>query len=191
MTDEKLLVQQAQSDPAAFGLLYDKYFQQIYAFIYLQTRDEALTKDVVAAAFESALHNIHKFEWRGFSFGAWLYRIARNELGQQRRRQKWLAPWQQSGLGTALHTDGRALELRLQEKERLSQVQAALWQLSAKDRELITLRFWQELETEEVAQILGCSTQQVYVRLHRALKRLRQKMDALQIAERIGTNVAF
>ena len=85
---EKALVEQAKKDPQAFAALYDRFFRRIYTFVYMQMNDESLAKDLTAATFEKGLRNISRYQWRNVSFAAWLYRIARNEIGQHRRRQR-------------------------------------------------------------------------------------------------------
>ena len=95
---DQILVEQAKSDPQAFAGLYDQYFRRIYAFIYLQTHDTALTKDITAATFEKALRHLHQFEWREITFAAWLYRIAlaianRSVVGFIYGTHLYLRPW--------------------------------------------------------------------------------------------------
>jgi RNA polymerase sigma-70 factor (ECF subfamily) len=74
-------------------------------------------------------------------------------------------------------TEGRSAETAVVQREQQSYLHAALAQLSAKDRDIISLRYFEELSSEEVAEILGCSRQNVYLRLHRALGRLRQQLE--------------
>ena len=88
------------------------------------------------------------------------------------RRQKFLLPLKWLGW-----TEGRGAETAVAQREQQSHLHDALAQLSDKDRDIISLRYFEELSSEEVAEILGCSTQNVYLRLHRALGRLRQQLE--------------
>ena len=171
--NEQFLVEQAQTDPQAFAALYDQYVVRIFKYVYRQLPDEPVAQDVTAATFEKALRHIRRYEVQGGNFGAWLYRIAHNELMSHFRRQKFLAPLQWLGW-----SEGRGAETAVSQHEQHSQLRTALAQLSAKDRDIISLRYFEEFSSEEVAEILGCSTQNVYVRLHRALGRLRQQLEA-------------
>ncbi|MCL4870370.1 MAG: sigma-70 family RNA polymerase sigma factor [Anaerolineae bacterium] len=169
-TEEERLVEQAKEDPEAFGRLYDRYIDQIHTYIFRQINDDALAQDITAAAFEKALRNLHRYHWQGVSFAAWLYRIARNEMIQRLRRERFLAPlrgWMLSSLNVEKTTEIR---------EQQNHVQQAIKKLPSRDREVIILRFYEELSSAEVAEVLGCSTANVYVRLHRALTRLRQEL---------------
>jgi RNA polymerase sigma-70 factor, ECF subfamily len=169
--EEEALVQRAQEDPQAFGVLYDRYVDRIYTFAWRQKSDKALAQDVTAITFEKALRHLQRYRRQGSSFCAWLYRIARNEIVQHYRRQRFLAP-----LRGWLLSDSN-VERAVQNQERQDALQEALARLPAPDREVIVLRFFEELSSAEVAEILGCSTANVYVRLHRALGRLRREME--------------
>lgn len=180
MIDDQLLVSDAQANPQAFAALYDRYVDRIYTYVYRQMKDEALTQDVVSTTFEKALRNIGKFEWQGKSVVAWLYRIARNEVAQYYRRQRFITPWKQWHENRAT-TETRITETAVATHERKTQLHQAINRLSKKDRDILTLRFFDELNSDEIAQILGCSVDNVYVRLHRALKRLRQHLGTIDL----------
>ena len=179
MTDnvDQRLVEQAQNDSQAFAQLYERYVDRIYAYTYRQSGDEALAADVTATTFEKALRHIRRYRWQGHSFGTWLYRIAHNELIQHHRRERFLSPLRR------LWSGREDVERAVLANEQHNALQLALTQLSKADRNVITLRFFEELSSADVAKILGCSTQNVYVRLHRALNRLRQHLEALDQLE--------
>lgn len=181
-SDEAALVEQARSDPAAFGALYDRYVDRIYGYALRETRDVAAAQDVTAATFEKALRHIRRFRWGEMGLAPWLYRIARNEIVQQYRRDKRLSPLDTSAdaaPGPAPQRDGqetRPIEAVVLFIERKHDLHEALARLSAADREVLSLRFLEQLPTEDVARILDCSRDNIYVRLHRALGRLRDQL---------------
>lgn len=171
--DEQRLITQAQHDPQAFGVLYDHYLERIYAFVYRQTHDEALAAEITSATFEQALRHLRRYQWRGHSFGAWLYRIAHNALLQHYRRERFFQPLRQLW---AADTD---IEHETQVAEEYQILHQGLARLSHRDREVLILRFFEELSTAEVATILNCSPANVYVRVHRALQHLRAHLTVL------------
>ncbi len=183
--NEHYLVEESRTNPQAFGILYDQYVARIYKYVYRQVQDEAVAQDVTAVSFEKALRHLPKYSYAEGNFSAWLYRIAHNELMSHFRRQKFLAPlkWLGGTEGRSLQTAQRGIETAVSQRQQHSQLHHALSQLSTKDRDLIHLRYFEELPSEEVAQILGCSTQNVYLRLHRALKRLRQQLKVMGYQE--------
>ncbi len=182
-----MLVERAKHDPAAFGALYDRHVARIYSYAMREVRNVEVAQDVTATTFEKALRSLHRFHMREMGFAPWLYRIARNEIAQLRRRDgrfRPLNPEEEESATSALFADRpnerRPLESSLVDGERDRSLYAALAQLDDADRELLGLRFIEQLPTEDVAQILSCSRDNVYVRLHRALKRLRVHISTIE-----------
>ena len=176
--DEQHLVAYAQQHPDGFAQLYDRYVDRIFAYIRRETVDKATAEDIVAATFIKAYQNLSRYEWRGASFGAWLYKIARNELRMQARKEKWTQP-----LFGLFFRSSHNVEHEYQQKEALDAVQLALRQLSHRDQEILQLCYYEDLSHTDVGEILGCSAKNVAVRLHRALKRLRQQIAVQESKE--------
>ncbi len=73
------LIERAQAgDGAAFGLLYDRYFDTVFRFVYFRVGNRQLAEDLTADTFLRALKRISSFTWQGRDLGAWLVTIARN-----------------------------------------------------------------------------------------------------------------
>ena len=176
--NEKKLIAQAQKDPQAFAPLYEHFVDRIYGYIYRRIGDQALTQDITSATFENALRKIHKYRWQGTSFVTWLYRIARNQMIQQQRKHRVLS---MVGINQSNHLHDSEESLLILEQNEI--LHAAFSRLSNQDQEVITLRFFEELSSQEVAEILNCSKQNLYLRLHRALMRMRKQLDALEEQE--------
>lgn len=174
--DDQTLITQARRDPQAFGLLYERYVDRIYAFLYRRTCDPDLTEDLTAATFEAAFTNLNKFRWQKNGFGAWLYRIARNKLVQHYRRRRYLAPF---NLFADQQKDKNTEFVLTDRFENHDNLHTAFSQLHSRDQEVLALRFFEDLSTAEVAAVLDCSKENVYLRLHRALKRLRKLLEEL------------
>src|SRR5437588_7693644 len=85
--DEEQLVAEAQRDPRRFGVLYERNFDLVYAFVARRVPSRLEAEDVTATVFYKALANLAGFEWRGVPFAAWLVRIAANEIVDLRRRR--------------------------------------------------------------------------------------------------------
>src|SRR5260370_39369120 len=81
-------IDRAKKDPAAFGPLYEKYFDRIFNFIFAQTDDEDLTADLCSQTFLMALDHVHKYEFRGVPVSAWFYKIASNEVNKHFNKTK-------------------------------------------------------------------------------------------------------
>lgn len=169
---ERKQIERAKEDTQEFGFLYDRYVDRIYAYALRRTGDQNLAKDVTSVTFEKALHGLQRYRWRGVSIGAWLYRIARNEISANYRKQRRLVT-------LPLHlSSAMNVEEMIQSRDQVDGLHAALARIPARDQELLALRFFEDLSSPEVAEVLGCSTNNVYVRLHRALKRLRKELES-------------
>jgi RNA polymerase sigma-70 factor (ECF subfamily) len=177
--DEPTLITRAQRDPSAFGPLYDRYVARIYAYVQREVGNTALAQDIVSITFEKALKNLPRYRWRGTSFGAWLYQIARNEVRMHYRRRSWLTPLLDRFKSPV------DVEQQVQRSEAQGAVSLALGELSESDQELLRLRYYEDLSNVEIAEVLNKSANAVGVALHRALHRLRQQLETQEAQEAI------
>src|SRR5512136_1698084 len=83
--DEVELVRRAKTDPAAFGVLYERYVGKIYNYVYYRTGDYHEAEDLTARTFQRAMTHIAHYHERGVPFSAWLYRIAHNLVANWHR----------------------------------------------------------------------------------------------------------
>jgi RNA polymerase sigma factor (sigma-70 family) len=76
--NEAALIRRAKEDPEAFGVLYERYVDKIYNYIYYRTGNVHDAEDLTSRVFFRALRNLERYEDQGVPFSAWLYRIAHN-----------------------------------------------------------------------------------------------------------------
>ncbi|WP_239094761.1 sigma-70 family RNA polymerase sigma factor [Planotetraspora silvatica] len=74
----ELVLRAKTGDTEAFGVLYDRYLELVYRYIYFRVGTHAQTEDLTSETFLRALRSISDFTWQGRDFGAWLVTIARN-----------------------------------------------------------------------------------------------------------------
>jgi RNA polymerase sigma-70 factor, ECF subfamily len=165
--DERALVLRAQKNAAGFGELFDAYYDRIYAYAYRRvgSRDEA--EDIAASVFEDALVGIKRWRWQGKPIVAWLYRIASRRVADYYRSHR-AEPF----IGDVVGAEENHVDDEMERNDEHTAVRCGLEKLSAQDREIIQLAYFDELAGVEIAAILGCTTSSAYVRLHRALKKL-------------------
>ena len=124
-------------------------------------------EDIAAGVFEDALRSIRRVRWQGKPVIAWLYRIAARRVVDHYRSTRDAVEFAGDSLGSS--DDGQdGLEI----EEEYAAVRRGLAFLNARDREVIHLAFFDELDGAEIAVTLNCTPNNVYVRLHRALKKL-------------------
>lgn len=180
--DERRLVEAARTDADAFAQLYELYLNRIYAFALRRTTTRHVAEDITASTFERAYRTIHRFEWRGGGFGAWLFRIAANELADHYRKAgRAKSDRGQAALGQlhVAHTEDDLAGVEFDDGE-ITLMFAALDTLKIEYQEVISLRYLSGLTPEEAAAELGIGKPVLNVRLTRALKSLRKAMERMK-----------
>ena len=172
--DERTLVQRAiEHDREAFGALYDRHVVRVYRHLYYLVGNAAEAEDLTAQAFLQAWEAIPRYQIRGAPFISWLLRIAHN-LGVSHLRSR------RDGveLPATLIYHGREgnPEETLQRQADVDRVREAILRLREEQRQVIILRFVEDLEYPEVAEIVGKSVAAVRVIQHRALNALRKQI---------------
>ena len=166
---------------AALDALVRQYQAEIIGFCVevLQgtgVQGEDIAQEVFLAAYKAMPH----FEARA-SLRTWLYRIARNQCAHVVRDEARHLQSLATHRAPVLHRAHRAAELppeqRLQDHEVRTRVQASLTQLKEADRTVLVLTYMRELTTDQIAEILMITPQEVRTRRSRALKRLRMVVD--------------
>lgn len=172
--DAALLGRTAEGDRRAFGELVARHQTAVYHFALRMMGDQASAEDVLQETFISALKGAATFRGTG-SARAWLLAIARNTGRMSRRRHAGEPPRFESldalgrEAGWGAETDLAEL---LDERNRREQLERALAELPALDREVLLVRDVEGLSGEETAEALGLSLAATKSRLHRARLRL-------------------
>jgi len=157
---------------AAFRLHYDAILG--YAFRMTGDRDEA--EDVASQAFLALAEQVRAGRFPP-DVRPWLYRSTYNAVvSRSRRRQTRLNAvgdvwrWLTGTGGPPQPTD------RLQAASRQEAVRVALLRLSLEDRQVIVLRYDEEMDFATIATVTGLTEGSVRSRLSRALDRLRESL---------------
>ena len=172
--EEQALIAAAQKNPARFSALYERYYEPILKFVYqrVTTKDDAF--DITQQVFLQAMLSINKYEWRGFPFSSWLYRIAINELNQAFRKNE-----KQRGINLEeKHLVQLAEEMKIDPANDKEQALLdALTTLDEDDFQLIEMRFFEQRPFREIADILHVSEANAKMRLYRILVKLKPEVE--------------
>ena len=170
---EAELVRQARERSAeAWSAIYEANYHKLYRYCYARCGNESIAAELASSVFLEALEGIDKFVYRGSPLLAWLYRIARNLVSDHLRKQGREAEATQQAL---LLMESHQSDLASAVSDRES-VKAALAELTEDQRHLITLRFFADATTPEIAATLEKSESAVYSLEVRALAALRRAM---------------
>jgi RNA polymerase sigma-70 factor (ECF subfamily) len=178
LQQELKLIEMAQRQPERFGVLYDRYYRQIFLFVYKRTGEEELAADLVSQVFLKALMNLPKYQYKGVPFSAWLYRIASNEVSQHFRDKKGdrVVSIETKSAVKALRDlsenmdDGEAEKL-------IRTMMETIREMDPEDVQIIELRFFEGRPFLEVGYILGITENNAKVRVYRILERVKKKME--------------
>ncbi len=176
MDDDAALVARARADPAAFGALYERYLDRIYAYLRARASTPEEAADLTQHVFLHAFDALDGYRLRRASFATWLFRIARNAATDAHRRRKETIAWDllPPASQPATDDDPEAGALRREARDRLRLVLAAC---DARTREVLALRYGAGLSVAEVAAVVGRSEAAVKKQLTRALRALKEQYD--------------
>ena len=172
--DELTLVERAIGrDREAFGALYDRHVVRVYRHLYYLVGNAAEAEDLTAQTFLQAWEAVARYQIRGAPFISWLLRIAHN-LGVSHLRSR------RDGVELPItlmdHGSQGNPEVAVERQADVDRVREAILHLREEQRQVIILRFVEDLEYPEVAQIVGKSVAAVRVIQHRALNALRKQI---------------
>lgn len=171
--DEEQLIEQAKTDPEAFGRLYELYVEKIYNYIYYRLGNHHDAEDLTAKVFYRALNHIAHYNHKGAPFAAWLYRIAHNLVVNWHRdhsRRQMVGLENLDLSGDKQESPHHAAE-QTNERELLL---AAIQHLPRERQELLMLKFVERMSNAEIGRVLGRSQGAVKSLYHRTLVSLKE-----------------
>jgi RNA polymerase sigma-70 factor (ECF subfamily) len=150
-----LVLRAKTGDADAFGMLYDRYLDLVYRYVYFRVGSHALAEDLTSETFLRALRGIADFTWQGRDFGAWLVTIARNLVADHFKSGRYrLEVSTPEVLDTPLdgpHIPENAVVANMINER----VLRAVRELGPEQQECVVLRFLHGMSLAETALIMG------------------------------------
>ena len=169
-----------EGDRSALGELFDLFHARIYRFARSRCASVEDAEDVVAETFVQAWRSIDRFRWAGAPFVAWLFAIARSQVAMHHRRSASRPQLDSAGDERVIELDSGVDEARGVEQRLL--VDRYLAELPARQREIVTMRFYGGLDASEIGATLGMSAAAVRQQQLKALEKLAMRMRREQAA---------
>lgn len=178
----EFLLRASQGDLDAFGVLYEKYVERIFNYVYYRTGNVHDAEDLSARVFYRALHHIHTYTDRGVPFSAWLYRIAHNLVANWHRDR---SRHQEIPLSDAptIHYKGEPPEVAVMQTQERDALLRLIRQLPSERQHLLILKFLEHMSNAEIGETMGRSEGAVKSLYHRTLLALRDEMMELDMGE--------
>jgi RNA polymerase sigma-70 factor, ECF subfamily len=176
--EERTLFERLATDPEVIGEIYDLYAQRVFAFSFKRCGHREIAEDVTSHTFIRLLESAPTLEYRGTRLSSWLFQVASNAIIDHFRKSSTkkevtiisedAAAWDPpSNDDPAWNT-----ELAIAGETLLE----AIVQLPERDQHVLHLRFFAELEPQEIGDLLGISSNHASVLVYRAVGRLRQRL---------------
>lgn len=170
------LVERAQlGDTDAFGLIYDRYMETVFRFIYFRVGNRQLAEDLTADTFLRALRRIGSFTWQGRDLGAWLVTIARNLVADHFKSGRYRL---EIATGDVLEVDKEdrgpegTPETVVVDYITNVTLLTAVKRLNPEQQECIVLRFLLGFSVAETAQAMGKNDGAIKALQYRAVRAL-------------------
>ncbi len=169
-TNAKLFQRAKKGEDAAFGEIYNLFFKKIYKFIFFRVGHKEVAEDLAEEVFLKAFTKISSVN-ESAAFEGWLYQIARNSVIDYYRQKKITVALED--IENTLEYETNVVDvvnLELQQKVFLK----FLKELNPEQQVVIKLKFLEDLENSEIAQLLHKNEGAIRVIQHRAIAKLQE-----------------
>lgn len=179
--DEQSLLNQAHdSNPSALAAIYDRYSPRLYVYAMRLLGDESLAEDCVAETFSRFLKALSSGHGPESHLQAYLYRVAHNWITDLYRR---LPPPPLELDDNMRAEDETQPEMQIEQRIAQNEVRNALRMLTPDQRQVVVLRFLEDLDNEEVSAALHRPVSAIKSLQHRALSTLRRWLSKKAVEE--------
>ena len=178
LREELVLIEAAKADPTHFAPLYNKYYKQIFNYVYQRMESKDSAFDVTGQVFLKALTNLEKYIYKGVPFGSWLYRIAHNEVMQLFRNSKERR---------TVNADIGDLRFLCEESESpffeeyIPALKQLILKLNSQDLQLVEMRYFEKRPFREIAEILEITEVNAKVRMYRVIEKLKKSLSKVKV----------
>lgn len=168
-TDESLMMSAKMGNISSVSTLYQRHKVGLYNYFLRRTHSPAQSEDLMQIVFEKVIRYRQTYSSE-VPFAPWLYRIAYNAHNDLYKKEPLSLPGEETI--NKLRSECEDVETGMEEKK--MRLQKALQKLTNEQRHLITMTRYQQMPYAEVALTLGCTEGAVKVKVHRAMKSLKQ-----------------
>lgn len=179
MTDEELAIMYVDGENKAFDLLLSRNQEKLFTYILFVVRDREMANDMFQETFFKVVSRLQQGKYiANGKFSAWLMRIAHNVImdwyRQQRAQNIVDAPKENdlSNVGSTLLESSR--EGELVNNQVMEDVRRMMSHLPASQREVVFMRFYQQMSFKEIAEATGVSINTALGRMRYAILNLRR-----------------
>ena len=186
LADDVLVTRYSEGDNKAFDELLARYQSKLFNYIYFIVRSQEMAEDIFQETFVKAITTIRQGRYTASGkFGAWLTRIAHNMIIDGFRQERNENTVSNDETGTDLLNDADLcddnIEMQMINEQTLTDVRRLVDALPDNQREVIYMRFYQDLSFKEIADITGVSINTALGRMRYALLNMRRIVEEKHI----------
>ena len=186
-TDYELVELYENGNDKAFDEILQRHQNYVYSYILFLVKEEDVADDIFQETFTRAIIAIrsHRYQTTG-KFSAWLIRIAHNLIVDSTRETEAGKIIFQEKFSSNILNDIRlsegAIEGNIMEEQKADQIRKMLDYLPEVQREVIIMRFYEDLSFKEIAEKTGVSINTSLGRMRYALINLRKLIQQHNVA---------
>ena len=186
MTDEELVILYAEGNHAAFDHLLNRYKSSIHSYIYFVVRNKELTEDIFQETFVKVIMTIKQGRYtENGKFKAWITRIAHNlviDYFRQERNENVVSNDEvEVDLFNNIKLCEGTVEDRMVRRQVLADVRNLVKHLPDNQREVLEMRYYQDLSFKEIAEKTGVSINTALGRMRYAILNMRRMAEENRI----------
>ena len=180
MTDEELALSYVDGNNKAFDELLARTQGKLFSYILFVVRDEDKANDLFQETFVKVITKLHQRKYvDSGKFGAWVMRIAHNVIMDWYRDEKarnLVEPTEENDLSNLKGNEvlDSNIENRYVNEQILKDVRKMMNLLPATQREVVFMRFYQDMSFKEIAELKGISINTALGRMHYAIQNMRR-----------------
>lgn len=179
MADEELVRLYAKGNNSAFDVLLERYKKKLFSYIYFSVKNESLANDLFQDTFIKAILRIQQGKYtESGKFSAWIMRIAHNLIIDQYRTENNENQISNDEVEKDLFDNANLTELdfesQLSNEQTIEDVNKIMNSLPENQREVVFMRFYQDLSFKEIAEITGVSINTSLGRMRYAIMNMRK-----------------
>ncbi|NCC70583.1 RNA polymerase sigma factor [bacterium] len=173
-SDKKIIISLKKGDVYSFSFVYDEFFDEIYRFIYFKVLNEDKASDFASDVFMKLVDYIRKEKGDIKNVRAMLYKIARNLIidNSRKKREEYI-----EDIGTEISdSSNSSLDEVIADTQDVEKVKRAIANLPESYREVLIMKFIEELSNSEIAKVLEKKESAVRTLISRAISRLKGEL---------------
>lgn len=174
--ESRLIKRTQKGNKESANELIERYYKEIYAYIYKQVNAKELAMDLTQEVFISMLKTIINFNKSKSSFRTWLYRISTYKVIDYYRSRKYVQSTLNVNIDDFHIEDESNFQYEVELKETMSDIKNIIARLDVSAQEIFRLRFYNDYTFSEVSKVLNLNESTIKTKYYSMIKKIRREI---------------